>query len=310
MKRCLENKTCSICLEEQIDESTWVVLDCGHSFHEKCIEECQKICAAICPLCRTKFPRTIELIIEDKQHWKAFSYGSEIFIQWISEFETFQTALQHIVINTDDKILLFETPHYHVAYNHLTDLWWSTKQVAVFISQWLQKEYPVFITCENTIYKMLSEHKTICNLQLQCSQFMFIFDGCSVYYSLPNKNLVRFVIKEYQSRFAIRQEQCWRMIGPNRYREYFQSLVELQSKITSILSKIKHCCEIPPNLNLLIEFLTKNSEMDDYVLGSKKYPDPTFREVDIVLGCLLEKPQNDEWVWNTCDEEDVTCWDG
>ena len=43
--------TCAICLETDKDRN--IQLNCGHIFHEKCIDEWTRI-KPICPLCRCK----------------------------------------------------------------------------------------------------------------------------------------------------------------------------------------------------------------------------------------------------------------
>ena len=64
------NKICSICLEEISNEKNIIELQCGHTFHEKCLTNYfkhigKKSCP--CPLCREKFN---ELNLKDKKPLK------------------------------------------------------------------------------------------------------------------------------------------------------------------------------------------------------------------------------------------------
>ena len=71
-KAAAEGDECCICLEV-MNEDQKLVLDCGHVYHEECINQLRKIgVQQVCPLCRAKLPDSPE---------KMFSDGYSIYYQ-------------------------------------------------------------------------------------------------------------------------------------------------------------------------------------------------------------------------------------
>ncbi len=48
----------------------------------------------------------------------------------------------------------------------LTDLWLSTSQIVANVTEWLRREYPVFVGCRDKIHEMLTRGETSCDLPL------------------------------------------------------------------------------------------------------------------------------------------------
>ncbi len=71
-KAAAEGDECCICLEV-MNKDQKLVLDCGHVYHEECINKLRKIgVQQVCPLCRAKLPDSPE---------KMFSDGYSIYYQ-------------------------------------------------------------------------------------------------------------------------------------------------------------------------------------------------------------------------------------
>jgi hypothetical protein len=287
MKRPRQDEKCVICLEENNDKSTELI--CGHQFHSLCLEHLQEICANVCPLCRTKFPRNIPQMETDNKHWKLFTYGSEIFIQWVSEFESIVSAMYHInLYKTTLKLTIIQESKNQIP---ITDLWISTRESADYSSKWIEKEYPVFVHCENIIYDMLAKNEVSCKLQYLCSQFIFVFDGKYIYYSKPKSKLFRFITNNIFNRFALRQERCRRMAGTNVCIENFDTIEQLIAKITYCFTIAE---SVPYDLKKLISYLIFHPDCDDYVLEESKHHFSDFYQI----GGYSEDIQED-WSWKT-----------
>ena len=69
------SRTCTICLEN--GQETQTRLNCGHIFHEKCLEDWLKI-NATCPLCRKEVSRTPLLAYEEEEVESLFEMELEV----------------------------------------------------------------------------------------------------------------------------------------------------------------------------------------------------------------------------------------
>ena len=99
-KAAAEGDECCICLEV-MNEDKKLILDCGHVFHQECINQLRKMgVRQVCPLCRADLPDDPE---------KMFSDGCSIYSQlrldgflndnqtWIPEDKKEQTKLNELI---------------------------------------------------------------------------------------------------------------------------------------------------------------------------------------------------------------------